>query len=178
MSLELVPLVLGVLVALVGLGLVADGWLPDSAPRVAERRRRARAERDCGGEVLIGLGLIALAAALAGRDVWRFGTVAVLVGVALLVAGALRNRHYLIERLLHRGKARRGRRRERRSELAADRPVPLVVATDADRRGGDRRDLPEPARDPHRAPAKSPPEYSTRAAGFADRPVVRRASTE
>jgi hypothetical protein len=178
MSIELVPLVLGALVALVGLGLVADGWLPDSAPRMAERRRRARAERNRGGEVLIGLGLLALAAALAGRDVWRFSTVAVLVGVALLVVGALRNRHYLIERLLHRGKARRGRRRERRSDLAADRPVPLVVASDADRRCGDRRDLPEPGDHGRRTPPPSAAAPSMRAAGFADRPVARRAHSD
>ncbi|MGZ8470348.1 MAG: hypothetical protein ACXW61_12180 [Gemmatirosa sp.] len=178
MSLELVPLVLGALVALVGLGLVADGWLPDSAPRLTERRRRARAERDGGGEALIGLGLIALAAALAGRDVWRWSTVAVLLGVALLVAGALRSRHYLVERLLHRGTARRGRRRDRRTDLAAGRPAPLAVASDVDRRGGDRRDLPEPPADGHRAPLAPPSSLSLRGPGFADRPVVRRSSTD
>ena len=140
MELELVPLVLSVLVALIGLGLLADGWLPDSAPRVAERRRRARAERDRSGEVAIGAGMLALAAALAGRDSWRFGTVAVLAGVVLLAVGAIRNRHYLAERFGNRGQARRGRRRERRAELAADRPVPLLVARDADRRGHERRE--------------------------------------
>jgi hypothetical protein len=177
MTLELVPLVLGAVVGLVGLGLVADGWLPDSAPRVAERRRRARAERDCTGEIFIGLGLLALAAALAGGDVWRWSTVAVLVGVALFAAGGFRNRHYLHERLFNRGKSRRGRRRERRVDLAAERPVPLLVASDADRRGGDRRELYEFDRRP-RTPIPAAAMHSARASGFADRPVLRRAALE
>lgn len=176
MSLELVPLVLAAIVGLLGLGLVADGWLPDSAPRVEERRRRARAERDCTGEILIGLGLLALAAALAGRDSWRWSTVAVLVGVTLLAVGAVRNGRYLTERLLHRGRSRRGRRRERRADLAAEHPVPLVVASEADRRGGDRRDVHEPTQPPSSA------SQSVRAAPldarFADRPVLRRAISD
>ncbi len=177
MTLETVPLVLGAVVGLVGLGLVADGWLPDSAPRVAERRRRARAERDCTGEILIGLGLLALAASLAGGDTWRWSTVAVLSGVALLAAGGFRNRHYLIERLLNRGKSRRGRRRERRVELAAERPVPLVVASEVDRRGHDRRDDHGYERRP-RTPRPLVAAHAAPGASFSDRPVLRRASSE
>ncbi|GLC27914.1 hypothetical protein [Roseisolibacter agri] len=177
MTLETVPLVLGAVVGLVGLGLVADGWLPDSAPRVAERRRRARAERDCTGEILIGLGLLALAASLAGGDVWRWGTVAVLSGVALLAAGGFRNRHYLIERLLNRGKSRRGRRRERRVELAAERPVPLVVASEVDRRGHDRREDFGYERRPRTA-GPLVAAHAAPGASFADRPVLRRASAD
>jgi hypothetical protein len=178
MTLELVPLVLAVFVALVGLGLVADGWLSDSTPRIEERRRRQRAERDRVGETLIGVGMLALAAALAGRDVWRWGTVAVLAGVVLLLAGTVRNRAYLAERLLHRGKTRRGRRRERRAEQAAERPVPLVVAADGDRRGRDRRDVVDgppgarvarPAAEP-RSPVDGQPGRPR-----SDRPVARRA---
>lgn len=184
MPLELVPLVLAGLVALIGLGLVADGWLPDSAPRIDERRRRARAERDRAGEILIGLGMLALAAALAGRDVWRWGTVAVLVGVALLLVGALRNRGYLVERMLHRGKSRRGRRRERRAEQAADRPVQLVVAAEGDRRSGDRRDQHEQAEAAPPIRRAAPPSRPATSAEPAprggdrpvtDRPVARRA---
>ncbi|MDF1505203.1 hypothetical protein PYV61_19800, partial [Roseisolibacter sp. H3M3-2] len=140
MPLETVPLVLAGLVGLIGIGLVADGWLPDSAPRIDERRRRARAERDRVGEILIGLGMLALAAALAGRDAWRWGTVAMLGGVLLLAAGAVRNGRYLVERVRNRGSARRRRGRERRVHAALERPVPLMVASDADRRGGERRD--------------------------------------
>ena len=176
MELEIVPLVMGALVALVGLGLLADGLLDDSEVRVAERRRRARAERNRGGEALIGVGMLALAAALAGRDLWRWGTVAVLVGVVCLLVGAVMNRSFLAERLSNRGKARRGRRRERRTDRAADRPVPLMVATDADRRSADRReafgDSSAPTAD---GDAR---DGSMRATSRAGTPVARRALSE
>ena len=43
-----------------------------------------------------------------GRDTWRWGTIAVLTGSALLILGALMNKQYLKEVLLFRGAARRG----------------------------------------------------------------------
>jgi hypothetical protein len=49
-----------------------------------------------------------MAAALIGRDTWRWGTIAVLAGITLLVIGAILNRTYLKEVLLFRGAARRG----------------------------------------------------------------------
>ena len=49
-----------------------------------------------------------MAAALMGRDTWRWGTISVLAGVALLIIGAIMNRKYLKEVLLFRGAARRG----------------------------------------------------------------------
>jgi hypothetical protein len=49
-----------------------------------------------------------MAAALIGRDTWRWGTIAVLAGITLLVIGAALNRTYLKEVLLFRGAARRG----------------------------------------------------------------------
>jgi hypothetical protein len=49
-----------------------------------------------------------MAAALIGRDTWRWGTVCVIAGAVLLVIGALMNRKYLKEVLLFRGAARRG----------------------------------------------------------------------
>jgi hypothetical protein len=122
--LELVPILLGALVALAGIGLVVDGYLPDSPPRIAERRRRERAERDRVGEVALGAGLVALAAALAGRDVWRFGTLAVIVGVALVGFGVVRNGRYLREALLFRGAARRGRGADRPAERPTAGPPP------------------------------------------------------
>ena len=115
MKLELIPLVLGALIALCGLGLVADSRLPDSELRVVERRRRARTERDRAGEAWIGVGLVALGAALIGRDAWRYDNVAVLAGVLCLAVGTVRNRRYLREVLTFRGPARRGR--------SADRPT-------------------------------------------------------
>lgn len=121
MTLEHLPLVLGALVALAGLGLLADALLPDRAVRVAERRRRARVERNRAGEGAIALGLLAVAASLAGRDAWRYGTLAMLVGVVLLAAGAALNGRYLRDALTTRGAARRGRSGdERRTDGRAD----------------------------------------------------------
>jgi hypothetical protein len=114
MELELVPLVLAGLVGLVGLGLVADGWMPDAPARVAERRRHARAERHRGGEIVVGAGLLAAAAGLAGRDSWRYATLAIVAAAVLLAAGTLLNARYLRERLVNRGAARRGRAGDRR----------------------------------------------------------------
>lgn len=111
MRLEQIPLFIGVIVAILGLGLVLDAQLPEGFSQSRERRRRERAERDRPGETLVGLGVVAMAAALVGRDQWRFGTVSVLAGVVLLALGAWLNREYLREVLLFRGAARRGEKR-------------------------------------------------------------------
>jgi len=105
---ETIPLVVGGLVALLGLGVIADAWLPEKVLFRSERRRRARAERDLGGETAIGLGVLCMAAALFGRDTWRYSTVAVMVGTFLLLLGAWLNRAYLRERISNRGELRRG----------------------------------------------------------------------
>jgi hypothetical protein len=111
MRLEQVPLFVGVIVAILGVGLVLDAQLPEGLRQSRERRRRERAERDRPGETLVGLGIIGLAAALIGRDTWRFGTLAVLGGAVLLGIGAWRNREYLHELVAFRGPARRGEKR-------------------------------------------------------------------
>ena len=108
MRVETIPLVVGGLVALLGLGVIADAWLPEKVLFRSERRRRARAERDLGGETAIGLGVLCMAAALFGRDTWRYSTVAVMVGTFLLLLGAWLNRAYLRERISNRGELRRG----------------------------------------------------------------------
>jgi uncharacterized membrane protein len=94
MRLEMLPLVLGGLLGLVGLALVVDAWSADSTV-VQERRRRPRRERDRLGEALVGLGVIAMAAAFIGRDSWRYSTVTVIVGAVLLLWGAMRNGSYI-----------------------------------------------------------------------------------
>ena len=96
MRLETLPLVLGALIGVVGVLLVWDAWAPDDLI-ANERRRRPRLERDRPGETFVGLGAVAMAAALIGRDTWRWNTIAVIVGTVLLLVGALRNRGYLRE---------------------------------------------------------------------------------
>jgi hypothetical protein len=105
---ETIPLVLGCLIALLGVGVIADAWLPEKVLYHSERRRRARAERNLGGETSIGLGVLCMAAALIGRDTWAYSTVAVIAGTVLLIFGAWLNRTYLRERISNRGELRRG----------------------------------------------------------------------
>jgi hypothetical protein len=96
MRIETFPLVLGVLFGLIGLALVLDAWLKDDILPV-ERRRRPRRERNRFGEALVGLGVLAMAAAFIGRDSWRYSTVIVIAGSVLLLWGIKRNSGYLRE---------------------------------------------------------------------------------
>jgi hypothetical protein len=107
MRLEYVPILFGALLALVGLGLVADAWTPDRISSRPERRRSKRAERSRRGEAAIGFGVMCMAAAFLGRDTWRYSIVAVLVGTVLVAAGALASRQYLIAAISRRGVLRR-----------------------------------------------------------------------
>ena len=107
MRLEYLPIFFGVIVALGGIGLVADAWMPDQEVRVQERRRRQRTERNRRGEILIGLGVVALGAAIIGTDNWSGSLYAVGLGGVLLIVGAVMNRAYLREQLDFRGPARR-----------------------------------------------------------------------
>lgn len=97
MRLETFPLIAGVLIGLVGLMLLFDAWVPDNVIVPEERRLRPRLERDRMGEALVGLGVLAMAAAFVGRDTWRYSIVVVIVGSVLLLWGAKRNRGYLRE---------------------------------------------------------------------------------
>ena len=108
MRVEVIPLVVGSLVALVGLGLLADAWIPEDMTGFRERRRTARTERSLGGEAAIGLGMLCMAAALIGRDTWDYVTVAVIAGSVLLVIGSWLNRRFLRDRVVNRGELRRG----------------------------------------------------------------------
>ena len=95
MRLETVPLILGALIGLVGIGLILDAWLKDEIIIRKERRRRPRRERDRLGEALVGFGVLAMAAAFMGRDSWRYSTIAVIVGAVLLLWGAKRSAAYM-----------------------------------------------------------------------------------
>jgi hypothetical protein len=108
MKLEQFPILLGVLVALIGLTIALDAWQTGGVAPLRERRRRTRALPHKAGQTLVALGTLCMAAALMGRDTWRWGTISVLAGSSLLIIGAIMNRRYLREVLLFRGPARRG----------------------------------------------------------------------
>lgn len=103
---EDIPIVTGVLVALLGAALVWDAWGPQALGPKLDRRRRAREPLDTRGELMAGLGIAFLGGALIGRD-WRFETVTVLLGTILVLLGGFRNRRYFREVFLFRGAARR-----------------------------------------------------------------------
>jgi hypothetical protein len=105
---ETIPLILGIIVALIGLAILADAWLPESTPHDRERRRAERTERSLGGEASIGLGVLCMAAAIIGRDTWDYSIVAVIAGTVLFVIGTFMNWNYLKDRITNRGALRRG----------------------------------------------------------------------
>lgn len=109
MRIEYLPILAGIVVALLGIGLVADAWLPDREPSLhtRERRRRLRAERSRGGEAAVGLAIVLLGIALIGRDQWDWTPWIVGVAVALLALGGLLNRRYFRQELDFRAAARR-----------------------------------------------------------------------
>ncbi len=106
MRVEAIPILLGVIILLLGLAIIWDAWGPQTLGPMRDRRRRARATIDSKGELVAGLGVALLGAALIGRE-WRFETVTVLVGTICIIYGTLRNRKYFREVFLFRGSARR-----------------------------------------------------------------------
>ena len=107
MRVEVIPLIVGIFVALVGLGLMFDAWTPDEIIVKRERRRRPRIERSRGGEAAIGLGVLCMGGAFIGRDTWRYSVVAVIAGTLLLLIGVIVNRRYLGQMITNRGALRR-----------------------------------------------------------------------
>jgi xanthine/uracil permease len=112
MRLEQLPIILGIIVALIGLTMALDAWQSGGIAPFRERRRRTRAVPHTAGQTLVAVGTICLGIALIGRDTWKYTTVTVLLGVVLLIAGAIMNRVYLKEVLFFRGAARRGQGEE------------------------------------------------------------------
>ena len=123
MRVETIPLIIGIIVALVGLAILADAWLPEDMAFGTDRRRQERTERSIGGEGCLGLAVLCFAAAIIGRDTWRYGTVAVIVGSVLFVIGAFANRHFLRDRIVNRGALRRGGLADR-ERAARNKPKP------------------------------------------------------
>lgn len=95
MRLEHIPLVLGLVFVLAAIALVADALLREQPLMVSDRRKRSRAPRHRGGQVAIGVGTLFVGAALFGRDGWRYGTVAVLLGVVAVAVGVWLNWGYV-----------------------------------------------------------------------------------
>ena len=112
MRVETFPLIIGILVALLGIGIIFDAWTPDASTVSMERRRRPRIERHRNGEALIGFGVLALAAAFIGRDSWNYSVLVVIIGAVL-------NWHYVRELFVNRGPLRR------RDPGAIDAPPPV-----------------------------------------------------
>jgi len=108
MTMEQIPIVLGILVGLIGLTIALDAWQAGGVAPLRERRRRTRTVPHKAGQTLVALGTLCMGGALIGRDTWRWATISVMAGSALLIIGAIMNRQYLKEVLLFRGAARRG----------------------------------------------------------------------
>lgn len=107
MKLEQFPIIIGILVLLIALAIGYDSMSPEEHRPFRERRRRQRADLNRTGEMFVALGTACVAAALIGRDNWRWGNIAVFTAVALLIVGAVFNRQFLRELLLFRGASRR-----------------------------------------------------------------------
>ena len=134
MRIETVPLILGVLIALLGIGIIFDAWTPDGASASPERRRRPRVERHRNGEALIGFGVLALAAAFIGRDSWRYSVLVVIIGAVFLLVGSILNRQYVRELFVNRGPLRRRESlaQEPAVSRADDSPRAITPAVSAD----------------------------------------------
>ena len=123
MRVETIPLIIGVIVALIGLAVLADAWLPETMAFGRERRRHERTERSIGGEASLGLAILCFAAAVIGRDTWPYTTVAVIAGAVLFFFGVIANRKFLRDRIVNRGALRRGGLADReRAERARKKP--------------------------------------------------------
>jgi hypothetical protein len=165
---ETLPLILGILIALLGIGIIVDAWTPDGPSVAQDRRRRPRIERHRNGEALIGLGVLGLAAAFIGRDSWRYSVLAVIIGAVFLLVGAILNGRYVRELFVNRGPLRR---REATPDattapLRADEPrvieparaadAPDAASRNADWDGVERRQTPREG-EPRRSSRRGPP---------------------
>ena len=73
MRLEQLPIIIGVLIAIMGIAIALDAWQAGGVGPLRERRRRTRAVPHKAGQTLVALGTLCMAAALMGRDTWRWG---------------------------------------------------------------------------------------------------------
>ncbi len=107
MNIEMLPVIIGAIVCLLGIGICFMAFQPEVWRAGKDRRRRVRAEPNQIGQLLLGTGTICMGAALMGRDTWRYATLIVFAGIAMILAGGIMNREFLKELILFRGAARR-----------------------------------------------------------------------
>jgi protein-S-isoprenylcysteine O-methyltransferase Ste14 len=112
MHAETVPIVLGILLFLMAAGMIADAVVADGHSLPAERRSRERPERSRPGQIVFGVGMLCVSAALIGRDQWRFTTLTIAVAVVLVVIGVGLNLRYIRGSLLGPVLGRSEKRRE------------------------------------------------------------------
>lgn len=112
MKVETVPLLLGIIVFLIAAAIIADAIVADDSSILGERRSRSRPERSKPGQIVFGAGMVCVAAALIGRDQWRFTTLAIAVAVVLVVIGVGLNVRYIRGSLLGPVLGRSAKRRE------------------------------------------------------------------
>jgi hypothetical protein len=97
MRIELLPVLLGVVAAVMGGLLVLDAIIADGTFISVERRRSTRPPRSRTGEGLVGAAILLIGASLIGRDQWAYTTVSVILAVVLGAAGVVMNWRYLRE---------------------------------------------------------------------------------
>jgi hypothetical protein len=151
MRLEHIPLILGLVFVVAGVALIADALLREQPLMMTDRRKRERAPRHRGGQVAIGAGTLFVAAALFGRDGWRYGTVAVLLGVVAFAVGVYLNWGYVKAFMLGPEApaeeiADESRPMKRRSRVPLDREVPTPAIAGDLVVGGAPEIEPEPPR--------------------------------
>ena len=112
MHAETIPIVLGILLFLMAGGMIADAVVADQRSLPTERRSRDRPERSKVGQIVLGVGMLCVSAALIGRDQWRFTTLAIAVAVVLVVVGVGLNVRYIRGSLLGPVLGRSEKRRE------------------------------------------------------------------
>ena len=127
MRIEVIPVIIGALLAIAGLLLAADAIIPDGAFVAQERRRRQRTERNRPGELAIAIGMFAMAAALIGRDTWAYSTIVAIIGVIALAVGSFLNLNFLRDYLFNRGVSRRGAPPSAQSARSSG-PAPAVMS--------------------------------------------------
>lgn len=104
---ETIPLILGFLFALLGLGLIIDAWFGPHLFKGKERRRSRRATLSVTSQACLGIGTLSLGFALASRDTGRFTHIAIFVGLAYLIFAIAKSHQYIWQWLTSRGAERR-----------------------------------------------------------------------